>query len=725
MRKAILFVAIAMLGFPVLIQTALMETELSYKPRNARGIHSFGTYLGGTGQINLANGNLVYSYPIVSRPGRGGFSVDLSLYYNGKIWERNSSGMYVYERRSPVGLGWYLGFPRLKQGTSTYAVVFPDGSSHEIQQYTNGTWKSVDSTYILLDVPTKTATLKGGTKLVFGSTSGSTSYLTEMKDTNGNKITATYSAIGQLDEVRDTLGLIAKFHYTGTYPGRYVDYIETFGTVHTEIHFSFSSTNYIPIPSFSVPRTFNSSEEKHLSAVRMLSDNPYFDPDSIGQEFTYGYVGEITAIDYFHQLGSQPLTREYKRIAEFTFGMQPFADPTYTTVQERVITSKEEYTSATESYTSSLAYSFNGNGSNPIKTAVTDVRGITDYNFNASIYPTRSWSDGLVSSVQRMDQGQTKVYKTEATDWEQDIAGISYKVNPRPIRQTTTLDDGQSYKTELSYVTDGTGNIRQSTLYKFGNSQVLRSATTFYLHESNPAYATKNMTNLPVSSSITDGNGTEVARTEYGYDEYPLLMNPPIYNHDTAYDNPSITTRGNPTSIRNKYIEQSRFLATTSIYDTAGNVRSVTDPKNNPPTTQTYSSSTQYAYPQMTTNALNHHVQQDWSTHGYPTIIIDANGAYTDYDHDDFGRLTQETTPVETTNYGYNDRDFVATRMSSAGTRNRSATTRRRFRSMRQSAPGGADVTVDAEYDNPWGQPISVIIPASGRCGRDKQNLHI
>jgi len=138
MRKAILFFAIAVFGFPILIQTALMETELSYKPRNARGIHAFGTYLGGSGQINLANGNLVYSYPIVSRSGRGGFSLDLSLNYNGKIWDRNSSGMYVPERRSLVGLGWYLGIPRLKQGTSTYAVIFPDGSSHEIQQYDNG-----------------------------------------------------------------------------------------------------------------------------------------------------------------------------------------------------------------------------------------------------------------------------------------------------------------------------------------------------------------------------------------------------------------------------------------------------------------------------------------------------------------------------------------------------------------------------------------------------------
>jgi hypothetical protein len=56
MKKAMLLLAIAILGFPALIQTALMETELSYKPRNARGMHSFGSYLGGTGQINLANG---------------------------------------------------------------------------------------------------------------------------------------------------------------------------------------------------------------------------------------------------------------------------------------------------------------------------------------------------------------------------------------------------------------------------------------------------------------------------------------------------------------------------------------------------------------------------------------------------------------------------------------------------------------------------------------------
>jgi hypothetical protein len=102
-----------------------METELTYKTRNARGIYSFGTYLGGTGQINLVNGNLMFKRQIVSRPGRAGFNLDLSIYYNSKIWDRNANGMYVKDTGSWVGIGWYLGFARLVQGTATCAIIPP------------------------------------------------------------------------------------------------------------------------------------------------------------------------------------------------------------------------------------------------------------------------------------------------------------------------------------------------------------------------------------------------------------------------------------------------------------------------------------------------------------------------------------------------------------------------------------------------------------------------
>jgi hypothetical protein len=150
MKKCILLAIIAaILGSPILTQTAVINTELSYNVRNAKGIYPFVSYLGGTGQINLVNGNLTFGRQIVSRPGRAGFNLNLSLYYNSKIWDRNANGMYVKEPGSWVGLGWYLGFARLVLGTSTYALVFPDGSSHEIQQYDSGVWKSVDSTSLL------------------------------------------------------------------------------------------------------------------------------------------------------------------------------------------------------------------------------------------------------------------------------------------------------------------------------------------------------------------------------------------------------------------------------------------------------------------------------------------------------------------------------------------------------------------------------------------------
>jgi hypothetical protein len=63
----------------------------------------------------------------------------------------------------------------------------------------------------------------------------------------------------------------------------------------------------------------------------------------------------------------------------------------------------------------------------------------------------------------------------------------------------------QSFKREYVYASDGTGNISQMVQYKYGNTDVLRTTTTSYLHESNPAYASANLTNLPVAVSIKDG----------------------------------------------------------------------------------------------------------------------------------------------------------------------------------------------------------------------------
>src|SRR5512139_1523391 len=148
MIKRLLIFVISMIAVPTVTMTALIQTELTYKVRNARGIYSFVPYLGTVGQVNLANGNLIFSRQLVTRPGRAGFSADLSLVYNSKIWDRVGSFMTIPEAGSWVGLGWRIGFPKLVQGSSSYAIVLSDGSSHEIVDLGGGVWKSVDSSYI-------------------------------------------------------------------------------------------------------------------------------------------------------------------------------------------------------------------------------------------------------------------------------------------------------------------------------------------------------------------------------------------------------------------------------------------------------------------------------------------------------------------------------------------------------------------------------------------------
>src|SRR5207247_1663020 len=157
------------------------------------------------------------------------------------------------------------------------------------------------------------------------------------------------------------------------------------------------------------------------------------------------------------------------------------------------------------------------------------------------------------------------VLRTETTAWTQDNTSLTYMLNPRATRQTVTLDGGASVRKDFTYKSDGSGNIWQVIERPFSSSTaVLRTTTTDYYQETNAPYASANLTNLPSVVSITDGTGAEVARTEFGYDEYdaqdPITTYPgTITNHDPAYNSQTITVRGNRTTVRRKFIEENRY----------------------------------------------------------------------------------------------------------------------------------------------------------------------
>ena len=188
---------------------------------------------------------------------------------------------------------------------------------------------------------------------------------------------------------------------------------------------------------------------------------------------------------------------------------------------------------------------------------------------------------------------------------------------------------------------------------------------------------------------------------------------------NTAYDNQNITVRGNPTSVRRKLIGESRFLTATSGYDMTGNVVSETDAKSNT-TTRTFTSSTNYALPRYTTNALGQQSEQTWKQYssgfnyynGDLATAIDANGAAVYYWYDELGRTTQINTPIGLTNYSYDDYDFETTEMSSSGTQYTKVDSSSEVIETRQDDPEVEDdILTTMGYNNPWQQASSVSFP--------------
>ncbi len=79
---------------------------------------------------------------------------------------------------------------------------------------------------------------------------------------------------------------------------------------------------------------------------------------------------------------------------------------------------------------------------------------------------------------------------------------------------------------------------------------------------------------------VKNGAGAQVAETKTTYDSTALASMTGITHHDDTNYGTGNTVRGNPTLVQ-RWVSGSTYLATTSYYDTTGQVTQVTDPKGN------------------------------------------------------------------------------------------------------------------------------------------------
>ena len=177
---------------------------------------------------DLHSGNYNWNMPIVSLPGRSGLDLGLSLSYNSLVWHKSgNTALYDKDNGFPSP-GFRLGFPILEPAIfnnvtkkTSILMILPSGQRVDLRQVgTSNIFESADSSYFQLEtnyaVQTMYLRASDGTQLRFQQMVGGYK-CNQIKDTNGNFLTVTYTSFGKINTITDTLGRVLNFAYDAYY----------------------------------------------------------------------------------------------------------------------------------------------------------------------------------------------------------------------------------------------------------------------------------------------------------------------------------------------------------------------------------------------------------------------------------------------------------------------------------------------------------------------------
>ncbi|HJP91218.1 MAG TPA: hypothetical protein VJ875_04630, partial [Pyrinomonadaceae bacterium] len=208
------------------------------------------------------------------------------------------------------------------------------------------------------------------------------------------------------------------------------------------------------------------------------------------------------------------------------------------------------------------------------------------------------WSTGIERRTETLDAAGTAVIAASEQDWTQR-ASLSWSAyttyaqeqpenDNRLNEQRRYLDNGMIAKTGTSY--DQYNNPTEVREYDFDQLLKRRTTTTYLTSNNGFNYATDDaihLLSLPVTTTVFDGAGTQIAQSVNEYDNYTddgnraLLTDYGVVSqHDSTYG-AAKTTRGNVTRIGRWLKTTSTFIYSYPRFDTLGNVVATKDPNGN------------------------------------------------------------------------------------------------------------------------------------------------
>jgi YD repeat-containing protein len=244
--------------------------------------------------VTLGSRNFNWGLPLVSLPGRAGLDLSLALHYNSLVWTKQGTSIQYNADHGTPGPGFQLGLPRLQarhlnSDTNTYAYVMvtPSGGRVELMQVgTTNVYDARDGSFARLTFEGATPVVRAtdGTQYRFGTQAGAEWRCTQIKDRNGNYVSATYNAAnGHLLTVTDTLGRVVNFNYNAD--GNLSTVTQTWGgAAHTYATFAYGTvTMSFNFSGLTVFGAASGASQAVLSSVTLSTGESYgFDYNGYG-----------------------------------------------------------------------------------------------------------------------------------------------------------------------------------------------------------------------------------------------------------------------------------------------------------------------------------------------------------------------------------------------------------------------------------------------------------